>query len=138
MAALTITAASVVKSATSNLDTSGIAGETITAGMPVYLKASDSKLWKALSGGTAAQADAIGIAMHAALAGQPLVIAKTGGTINIGATTAKTTTYMLGAAAGEVVPQADLASGNAIVRLGHATATDGTFIVDIKNTGATV
>lgn len=137
MAALTVTAASVVPSANTVYGDALVAGETITAGMPVYLKTSDGKLWKSLAVGTPAVAAAVGIAMHAALANQPLVYAK-GGTINIGATTAKTTTYFVGAAAGEVVPQADLASTNNITRLGYATATDGTFVIDIKATGAVV
>lgn len=136
MAALTITAANVIKGSDAVLYDNGIAGETITAGMPVYLK-TDGKLWKALSGGTAAEAVVVAISLHGATAGQPLAAQK-GGTMNIGGTTAKTTTYMLGAAAGEIVPQADLSSTNKIVRIGHATATDGTFIVDIRNTGAAV
>lgn len=135
MAALTVTAASVIKGSDAVLYDDAIAGETLTAGIPVYLK-TDGKLWKALAGGTAAQAAAVAITLHAALAGQPIKAQK-GGTMNIGATTAKVH-YYLGAAAGEVVPVADLSSGNAIVRLGYATATDGTFVVDIKNTGATV
>jgi hypothetical protein len=38
-----------------------------------------------------------------------------------------------------VAPQADIVTGgHRIVRLGYATATDGSFVVDIRNTGATV
>jgi fibrillarin-like rRNA methylase len=37
-----------------------------------------------------------------------------------------------------VAPQADLTSGQRIVYLGYATATDGTFVVRIANTGAVV
>jgi hypothetical protein len=92
----------------------------------------------AQSDGTAAEADAVGIALHAAGSGQPLSYAATGSVINIGATTAKTTTYVVSATAGGVAPQADLVSTNKIVRLGHATATDGSFIVDIRNVGAVV
>lgn len=136
MSDITITAASVLP-ATGAVMEDGIAGETITAGMAVYLKASDSRLWKAVAT-SAAAADAKGIALHAALAGQPLKYQK-GGPMNIGATTDKTTTYMVSAAnAGGVAPQADLASTNKITRLGYATATDGSFVVDIRATGAAV
>jgi hypothetical protein len=136
MADLTVTAASVVW--TSGTKETGVAGETITAGMGVYLKASDSQLYKAQADGTAAEAAAVGIALHASLDNQPLTYAGQGAVINIGATTSKATTYVVAATAGGVAPQADLTSGQYIVRLGYATATDGTFKVDIGNTGATV
>jgi hypothetical protein len=137
MADLSITVASVI--AATGADTQhGTAGATITAGQPVYADASDSnKLKLAQADGTAAEADAVGISLHAALSGQPLRYVR-GGTINIGATTAKTTQYVVSAAAGGVAPQADLTSGQRIVYLGYATATDGTFVVRIANTGAVV
>lgn len=134
MADLTITAADVVN--TSGAIQSGTAGETITAGMAVYVKAADSRLWKAQCDGTAAEATAVGIALHAALAGQPLAYAGNGSVIDIGATTSKTI-YVVSATAGGVAPVADLVTGNYISRLGHATATDGSFVVSITNTGVT-
>jgi hypothetical protein len=116
-----------------------VAGATVTAGQCVYLDASDSKYKLAQCDGTAAEADAVGIALHAAGTNQPLVVAERGAVINIGATTAKTTTYLVSATAGGVAPQADIVTGgHRIVRLGYATATDGSFVVDIRNTGATV
>jgi hypothetical protein len=136
MADLTVTAASVLW--TSGNKTSGVAGEALTAGQSVYLKASDSKIWKAQCDGTSAEAEAVGVALHAAGANQPIVYATQGSVINIGATTAKTTTYMVSATAGGVAPQADLTSGQYITRLGYSTATDGTFKIDIVATGATV
>ena len=134
MADITITAANVLM--TSADTTTGIAGETITAGMPVYLKSTDARYWKAQCDGTAAEATAVGIALHASLAGQPLTIA-TGGTINIGATTAKVF-YYLSATAGGIAPVADLTSGQYIVALGYATTTGGAFVVKPTYTGATV
>jgi hypothetical protein len=137
MADLTVTAASVLW--TSGTKTPGVAGATVTAGQPVYLDSVTTTLKLAQCDGTAAEADAVGIALHAAGTGQPLVYAAQGAVINIGATTAKTTTYMVSATAGGVAPQADIITGGfRIVRLGYATATDGSFVVDIKNTGATV
>ena len=137
MADLTVTAASVLFTSGTKI-TNYNAGETITAGMGVYLKASDSELYKAQCDGTSAEATAVGIALHAAGDGQPLAYAADNSTINIGATTSKATTYMVAATAGGVAPQADLTSGQYITRLGYATATDGTFKVDIAVTGATV
>lgn len=135
MADLSITVASVAPSSGTTI--TGVAGETITAGMAVYLKSTDNKLWKAQCDGTAAEADAVGIALHAALAGQPLTYAANGAVINLGATTAAGVFYYLSATAGGIGPVADLASTNKVVSLGYATGTSGAvFNVKITNTGA--
>jgi hypothetical protein len=136
MADLTVTAASVLWTSGSKI--SGIAGATVTAGQAVYLDSVTSTLKLAQADGTAAEAAAVGIALHAAGAGQPLVYADQGSIINIGATTTKATTYVVSATAGGVAPQADLVSTNKIVRLGYATDAVGAFVVDIKNTGVAV
>lgn len=136
MADLTITAANVIKTSTTSVVT-GVAGATITAGQSVYLDSTTSTIKLAQADGTAAEVAAVGIALHAALTGQPVSYA-TGGPINIGATTAKTTTYMVSATAGGVAPQADLTSGQRICELGYATATDGSFTVLIKDRGVAV
>lgn len=133
---LTITATSVLF--TSGTKITGTAGAAVTAGQALYEDSSASTLKLAQCDGTAAEAAAVGIALHAAGTGQPLTYAGNGSTINIGATTAKTTAYMVASTAGGVAPQADLTSGQRIVYLGYATATDGTFVINIKNTGATV
>jgi predicted transcriptional regulator len=137
MADLTVTAGSVLFTSGTKVSSYN-AGEAITAGMCVYLKSSDSELYKAQADGTSAEATAVGIALHAAGDGQPLSYAATGSTINIGATTAKVH-YLVSATAGGVAPIADITtSGHYITRLGYATAADGTFVVDIKVTGVTV
>jgi hypothetical protein len=136
MADLTVTAASVLFTSGSKI--TGTAGATITAGQAVYLDSTTSKLKLAQCDGTAAEVAAVGIALHASLDGQPLTYAENGSTINIGATTAKTTAYMVSATSGGVAPQADLVSTNRICYLGYATATDGTFVVNIKNAGVAV
>lgn len=136
MADLTITATSVLPSGTGST-TSGTAGETILTGEVVYLKAADARLWKAQADGTAEEGTAAGVALNGASAGQPLQV-QTGGPMTIGATTVKTTTYVLSALAGKICPQADLVSTNRIVRIGYATGVVGEFVVDIKVTGAVV
>lgn len=123
MADLSVTAATVALS--SGAQVFGVAGETITAGMPVYLKASDSRLWKAQADGTAAEAEAVGISLHASLAGQPLAYAPHGSVINIGATTAAGVFYYVSTAAGGIAPVADLASTNKVTIVGYATGTSG-------------
>jgi hypothetical protein len=78
MADLVITAANVAAGAGSRKNT-GTAGATITAGQVVYQDAADGKykLADANSGTAAARAPA-GIALHGALAGQPLSILSRG------------------------------------------------------------
>jgi hypothetical protein len=110
MADLTVTAASVLW--TSGTKTPGVAGAAVTAGQCVYLDSVTSTLKLAQSDGTAAEVAAVGIALHAAGTGQPLQYAAQGSLINIGATTSKATSY--------------------------ATATDGSFVVDIKDHGVAV
>jgi predicted transcriptional regulator len=135
MAEITVTAASVALS--SGTQVVGIAGETITAGQSVYLKASDNRLYKAQADGTAAEADAVGIALHGSLAGQPLAYAGNGSVINIGGTTAAGVFYYVGPTAGGVGLAGDLASTNRVTQLGYATGTSGAvFNVLIKNTGS--
>lgn len=136
MADLTITAANVLF--TSGTKETRNAGASITAGQAVYLDSATDTYKLAQCDGTAAEYAVRGIALHAAGTGQPLTIALTGAVINIGATTAKTTTYVLSAAAGGVAPQADLTSGQRIVRIGHAQGTTGVLLVDIRDTGAAV
>lgn len=136
MADLTITAASVTF--TSGSKEQRNAGAALTAGQAVYLDSATDTYKLAQCDGTAAEADVRGVVLHAAGSGQPATIARTGSSINIGAATAKTTTYVLSATAGGIAPQADLVSTNRIVRIGYATGTTGAFVVDIKNTGASV
>jgi hypothetical protein len=133
MAEITVTAATVAIA--SGPQTTGIAGETITAGMSVYLKASDSRLWKAQADGTAAEAAAVGISLHGSLAGQPLAYATSGAVLNIGGTTAAGVFYYVGPTAGGIGLAGDLASTNRVCQVGYATATSGSvFNVLIKDT----
>jgi hypothetical protein len=133
MAALSVTAASVLPSTSSQSE--GTLGETATAGQWVYLKSSDSRLWLAQCDGTAAEATVVGVLLSGGGAGQPVKYA-TSGPINCGATTAKLH-YYLNPTAGGIGPIADVTSGFYITRLGYATATDGSLVVDIKATGVT-
>lgn len=134
MADLTITAASV--SFTSGQKDTGIAGASVTAGQAVYLDAATSRYKLAQCDGTSAEADAVGIALHASGNGQPLTVAKSGSVINIGATTAAGVFYYLSATAGGIAPVGDLVSTNKVVSLGYATSTGGAFVVKVTNTGA--
>lgn len=134
MADISITPANCVKVAGATV-ANGIAGESITAGQAVYLKASDSKLWKADANDTSATAEVVGIALHAAAANQPLQY-QTAGQLTIGATVAAAETYILSTTAGGIAPVADLASASYLTRIGYGTTT-AIIMVDIRATGVT-
>lgn len=136
MADLTITAANVVKGSGAIVDTSRVAGETITAGQAVYLKSSDSKWYKAQSDGTSAEAEASGVALNGASAGQPVAV-QTAGTITIGATVAVGAVYVVSNTAGGIAPLADLSSTNYLTVFGYG-ATTLTILMDINATGIQV
>jgi hypothetical protein len=122
MADLTITAASVIAGNGAKTDR-GIAGATITAGQVVYLDATDNKYKLADNdSATAAVRSPAGIALHAALAGQPLVVLVSG-LITIGATVAAGDVYCLSSTPGAICPSADIAAGdyNTIVGIGTST-----------------
>lgn len=135
MADLTITPASVLSASKKS---SGMAGAAIAAGQCLYLDSTTSTLKLAQSDGTAAEVAAVGIALNAAASGQPVMYAPDGATMNIGATTSKATTYCVATTAGGIAPQADLTSGHRICQLGYATATDGSFTVQIRDRGVAV
>ena len=122
MADITITAASVVPGANAT-QIQGTAGETITAGMAVYLKSSDSRWWKAQADGTSAESgvgsNTLGVALTGSSAGQPIIVdtADTNG-ITIGGTTVVGTVYCVSATAGGICPWADLASTNYVTIVG--------------------
>ena len=135
MADITVTATSVVPISASIQ--SGIAGETITAGQSLYIKAADGKLWKAQCDGTAEEATCVGVAMNGAAVNQPVAYVADG-SVNIGGTTSKATTYVVSATAGGIAPQADLVATNRISYVGYATDATGTLVVMRRLTGAVV
>jgi len=125
MADLSITAAQVLK-VSGSVDTA-VAGETITAGQPVYRSTSDSKYYKAFANGTddatgIMQANATGISLHGALAGQPLTVLSQGN-YAVGATVVKGGLYVVSTTAGGIAPYADLGTGHYVTLLGVAPDT---------------
>lgn len=133
MADLTITAANVKPGANARLDRNGYAGETITAGMPVY-KASTGFWMKADSNSATALArTAIGIALNGASQYQPIDV-QTEGEITIGATLTANTTYYLSDTAGGICPLADVGSGEYTEIIGVAKSTTVMLLV-LKATG---
>lgn len=122
MTDLSITVAQVLPG-TDGVFEQGIAGATITAGQPVYLDTTANTYKLADADLSAAAATVAGIALHGALAGQPLRI-QVAGSITLGAAAAMTVgeTYILSDTAGGISPIADVDSTDYVSYLGIASA----------------
>jgi len=131
MADITVTAANV--KATSNSTAVRVQyGEAIDQGEPVYLKAADSKYWLC-DNVAAASAAIVGVALTPNIAdGYGFV--QTTGSIDLGATLAIGTTYVVSATAGGIAPEADIGTGEFVSILGVASST-ALLRMDISNTG---
>jgi len=135
MADIAVTAANVVKGANAKTK-HGIAGATITAGQLVYEDPADSRKLKPAKADAAATDAVEGIALHAALSGQPLEIDYDDDAFVCGGTIAVGTAYVLSAAvAGSFAPEADLAITNLCTLIGFAKSTT-VMMLAIKVTSA--
>jgi hypothetical protein len=126
MSDLVIVAANVVPGANANL-VQGTAGETITAGKPVY-KDPTSHKWM-LADADAATAAArgsdesnTGIALTGSSLNQPIVVA-TGGDVTYSAIFTAGLAYFLSNTAGGICLAADIGTGEYVVQLGIALST---------------
>ncbi len=143
MADVTLTAANVVIG-NSTQYTSEVAGESITAGLFVYKKASDSKWYVAdcstleKSGSGSYDTAKISMALNNATAGQPLNILSPKQVITIGSGLVEQI-YVLSASAGagKMCPPADLSTGNLLTKLGYIVSPTQ-FYFDPVSTGATI
>lgn len=109
MADLVIVAANVKETATT-VKAYAKAGGAITPGQPCYIDSADSdKAKPADANASAAAARARGIALNAATADQPVVLA-VGGRIKLGAGT-KGVAYQASGTAGGIAPVADQVAG---------------------------
>jgi len=121
MAAISVTAASVLPGTGSDtVIQEGTLGETVTAGMPLYRKISDSKLYKADGNASAEAAAVVGISIGGGDAGQPIKF-QSGGTYTAGATLLPGMVYLPGLTAGTIIPVTDLANGQYTCVIGIAT-----------------
>ena len=124
MADLTITASQVLPG-TGVTQANGTAGETITAGQPVYKDSTDSNHLKlAGAASTAAIATCVGISAHASLDGQPLTYYTAGlVTIGAGAAPAEGVMYTLSTTAGKITTDA-IVSTEYLTYLGTANGSN--------------
>ena len=119
MADVSVTAASVVKTATSLIGY-GTAGGTVTAGQPVYADTTASNKLKPCDADVIASSKAIGIALHGASDGQPLQYCY-GGNLTFNSAFTVGQVYVCSVNAGGIAPYADLAAGDFVTILGVAT-----------------
>lgn len=110
-------------------------GATVSAGQPTYSDSADSNKNKlADNNASASTATVRGIAVTPGVSNGYGYVATSGSIILVGATMAIGETYYLGATAGEIIPDADLTTGNYVTRLG--TASSATQLdLSIANTG---
>jgi len=133
MADLTITAANVVAGSNAVIE-SGTAGETITAGKPVYKSAATKKWILADSNSATAEVrQSTGIALNSAALNQPVSVHKFGD-LTMGATLTAGTAYFLSDTPGGICPLADVGSGEYVCQLGLAKSTT-VLAVDIQYPG---
>lgn len=122
MTDLSITAGNVVVGSTATI-ARGVAGASITAGQAVYLDPTTGKYNLAdTDSATAAVRQAIGVALHAAAANQPLSVC-TDGPVTIGATLVAGEVYYLSGTPGGICPVGDVASGDYPLVVGQAAST---------------
>jgi hypothetical protein len=121
MADLTITAASVLKSASAG-QTAGIAGAAITQGQLLYVDTTDSNKMKLADADASASSFVSGVALTAAAAGQPVVYLTTG-QYTVGATVAVGAAYYVSTTAGAICLESDLSTGDFATFIGFGVST---------------
>jgi hypothetical protein len=120
MADLSVTAANVVPQTGASINKNYVFGETVTAGMPVYLS-TENKWMKALND-TAAHAAATGLAVNGGSLNQPAAVAQVG-TVSFGAILTAGEIYCVSDTAGALAPVADIGPGEVTTICGVATTT---------------
>lgn len=122
MTDLSVTPANVIAGSDANYDT-GIAGETITAGMAVYKASATGKWMKADNNAATAEArTATGISLNSASASQPISVQRSG-SLTTGATMTAGVQYYLSDAVGGICPVADVGAAEYVCLVYLATST---------------
>ena len=127
MSALTITAANVLKITGKPIQ--GTALSTLTAGMAIYKDGTQGiygdNVAASDANGSALLRTTIGVTLHAALAGQPILYMGTDGdVISFGAILTQNLCYIAGATTpGDINPIADITTGWYLSTIGFAQTT---------------
>ena len=127
MVDLVQTAANVVKGSNAKV-TPGTIGETVTAGMCAVRDATTKKFMKSDSNAATTLRRVDGIFLNSGSLNQPCMI-QTEGQINLGATLVVGERYFLSDTAGQIIPSADVSTGEQVVYLGTAISTS---LLDLK------
>jgi hypothetical protein len=122
MVDISITAANV--KLVSGSTEKGISGATITAAQALYKEASSNKMKLADNDSATAEVRSIyGMALHASLADQPIVFAKNGAVVDLGAVLTAGVEYYVSGTPGAICPRADVVTGDDPIRVGIALTT---------------
>lgn len=135
MAVLTITDANVKPGAQASIEYRGLAAGAVRRGRPVYIDANDQI--QECANSSEALAEAVGIALNQADDGQPVAYVKSGEEFEPGATLVFPETYYVGDSAGDIIPAADLGSGDYVTPLFTAKSTSKAILC-IKPTAAAI
>ena len=122
MADISITAANVklVSGPTEDI----VAGAAVTAFQAVYKEAATSKAKLSDNDSATAEVRALrGMALHAALADQPLKVARNGAIVDVGAVLTAGVEYYVSGTPGAICPRADVTTGDDPIRVGMALTT---------------
>lgn len=121
MAAITVTPGSVVM-VSGAYDTTYKAGSTITAGQALRLDvtATPPNWVPADTDSSVTTAGASAVAITGGSVGQPITTARAGAVVNMGATLAVGTIYILDGAAGGICPSTDVAQNDWVTVIGVA------------------
>jgi hypothetical protein len=129
MAAVTITAASIVPVTGFSSEHSYVAGATITRGLAVYLD-TVTNTWKLadsdLSAAAAGSLGLVGISLSDVVATQPMIVF-IGGHLGMGVCLTQGKVYCVGQVAGEIIAHAELTSTAKVTILGVATSTSNLY-----------
>jgi hypothetical protein len=109
-------------------------GATVGIGQLLHFDTADNSCKLGDSNLSELAATLFGLAMTPGVDGSYGLVAVGGEVVLVGATMAVGETYYLGATAGEIVPDADLAAGHRIAKLGIAVSTT-LLRLQIDNTG---
>lgn len=131
---LSITAANVKRVAGSTVTDEGIAGTTITAGQSLYKNLDNAGKLHLGDADDLATSIFEGVALHAALADQPIEYA-TAGLIDIGATVTVGEFYTVGTTAGSIGAYSELAAGDYPSAVGFGVTTGR---IDIRKNNSRV
>lgn len=130
MAATDVALSSSLKAVNGYTGMTGVSGEAVTAGMAVYRKAADLKLYKAIC--TALEsAKALGIALVSAVgADQPLNVITEGELSNLSSLTVGEFYFVSDTTAGSLMKYSDIGAGEYACCVGQAK-TASTFYVHV-------